>query len=526
MLHEVAPALAHIRATSVARYLSSSIHIQEKPDENPSFQLVKDGGALQVALDRKLVGAASYSIEENESRDPHQFNSDSKVQLLQLPGLWYLSQSTEIKHSVSRKSDNSTDVNPENVVALAREALSASIEAASLSEHCKLFDSSTDASLSSNLLSTSLTDIQLEEGKKVSSTRLRQRRSIKRRAPKHNIDVEDMKPLARPNLRRKVNEIFDHNDPLRPFLSGPDTKLLTLTEESDLIVKIQDFRKLVEVKCRLQNQFEREPTLVEWADAVGISCRVLRTQLHSGRRSREKLIHANYRMVVHIAKQYQGRGLSLQDMLQEGSMGLMKSIEKFKPQAGCRFATYAYWWIRQAVRKAIFHHSRTIRLPDNVYGLLSKIKEAKRQCIQKGIRYPSKEDVASEAGITVEKLESLLLTARMPVSMQQTVWTDQKTTFQEVTADMSMEAPELSVSKHLMRFHMRKLLSILNPKERKIIRLRFGIEDGVQKSLSEIGTVFGLSKERVRQLESRALYKLKQQCLNSQGLKAYENFLF
>ena len=121
--------------------------------------------------------------------------------------------------------------------------------------------------------------------------------------------------------------------------------------------------RLVKVKSKLQSQFGREPTLVEWAEAMGLSCSALQAELHSGNRSREKLINANLRMVVHIAKQYQGRGLSLQDLLQEGSMGLMKSVEKFKPQVGCRFATYAYWWIRQTITKFIMQHSRTIRLP-------------------------------------------------------------------------------------------------------------------------------------------------------------------
>ncbi|PKI57600.1 hypothetical protein CRG98_021928 [Punica granatum] len=205
-------------------------------------------------------------------------------------------------------------------------------------------------------------------------------------------------------------------------------------------------------------------------------------------------------------------------------MGLIKSIEKFKPQAGCRFATYAYWWIRQTVRKAIFQHSRTIRLPENVYGLLNKVMEAKRSYVQEGNYRPSKEQIAKRVGITVDKLEKLMVTTRTPLSMQQPVWMDQETTFQEITADTGIEIPDVSVTKQLMRQHVRNLLGILSPKERRIIRLRFGIEDGEQKSLSEIGDIFGLSKERVRQLENRALYKLKQ-CLSSHGLDAYGDLL-
>ncbi|KAK6140236.1 hypothetical protein DH2020_026034 [Rehmannia glutinosa] len=361
----------------------------------------------------------------------------------------------------------------------------------------------------------------------VRSTRLLERQT-KRRVPKPKIEIQETNHRRKPESHRKFNEGFDPNDPLRMFLWGPETtQLLTAKEESELIVKIQVYSRVNETtrsEKSARNSVFREPTLVEWAEAAGTSCHVLQSQVHCGNSSRDKLIYANFRMVVHIAKQYQGRGLSLQDLLQEGSMGLMKSVEKFKPQAGCRFATYAYWWIRQSIRKALFQHSRTIRLPENVYSLLSKVYEAKKSCVQQGNHYPTKEDIAACAGLSVERLEKLLYTARVPLSMQQPVWMDQNTTYQEITADTTIEVPEVGASKQIMREHTRNLLSVLNPRERKIIRLRFGIEGGEQKSLSEIGAGFGLSKERVRQLESRALYKLKQ-CLSSQGLEAYADML-
>ncbi|XP_056171517.1 RNA polymerase sigma factor sigF, chloroplastic-like [Syzygium oleosum] len=183
-------------------------------------------------------------------------------------------------------------------------------------------------------------------------------------------------------------------------------------------------------------------------------------------------------------------------------MGLMKSIEKFKPQAGCQLATYAYWWIRQTVRKAIFQNSRTIRLPENVYALLSKVMEAKRSYIQEGHHHPSKEQEAKRAGISVHKLEKLASTTTPPLSLQQPLWADQDTTFQEIIADTGVEIPDLSVSKQLMRRDVRNLLSTLSPRERQIMKLRYGIDGGEQGSLSDIGNIFGLSKERVRQLES------------------------
>ncbi|XVE76152.1 hypothetical protein DITRI_Ditri12bG0150600 [Diplodiscus trichospermus] len=282
------------------------------------------------------------------------------------------------------------------------------------------------------------------------------------------VEEEEEAVTVRMDVRRKLRESFDSNDPLRLFLWGPETKqLLTAKEESELVIQVQDLKRLVKVKSKLQSQFGREPTLVEWAQAMALSCPVLQAKLHSGNRSREKLIYANLRMVVHIAKQYQGRGLSLQDLLQEESMGLMKGIEKFKPQVGCRVATYAYWWIRKTITKSIMQHSRTILLPENLYSLLGKVLDAKKSYIQEGNHCPSKEELARRVGITVEKLDKLLLTTRMPLSMQQPVWADQDTTFQEVTPDTGIETPDVSVAKQLMRQHKRNLLSVLSPKERR-----------------------------------------------------------
>ncbi|KAF8007713.1 hypothetical protein BT93_K1647 [Corymbia citriodora subsp. variegata] len=422
--------------------------------------------------------------------------------------------------SVTINPKKLTDNELSNVVSLAKKALEASRKAASLADFT-LLETDLNFALSPSTSTATSVAIQKEEVKTVRSTRLLERQSKKRRVSKPKGVVTGNKSSKRLDTKRKLNVGFDPNDPLRMFLWGPETKvLLTFKEESELILKIQDLLKLEQVKTRLQSQSGHEPTLLEWAEAIGISCQDLQSQLHSGYSCKEKLINANLRLVVHIAKRYQGRGLSLLDLLQEGSMGLMKSVEKFKPQAGCRFATYAYWWIRQTVRKAIFQNSRTIRLPENVYALLGKVMEAKRSYIQEGHRHPSKEQVAKRAGISVDKLENLASTTRMPLSLQQPVWADQDTTFQEITADTGVEIPDLSVSKQLMRRHVRNLLSTLSPKERRIIKLRYGIDDGEQRSLSDIGNIFGLSKERVRQLESRALYKLKQ-CLRSHGLHAY-----
>ncbi|CAA3029603.1 RNA polymerase sigma factor sigF, chloroplastic [Olea europaea subsp. europaea] len=530
MIHEqVAPAITSFSASSLGRHFPSSILIQEQYDKSQPLLQQKEDITFQATLDRRLMEPPTGN-EVNNILDSEQYVNDFQLQFQHWPALWYLLPSLQTKEAQSlpmtvqpilSKEEKVTGVEPQNVVSLAGKAFSASREAALIAESTKLLGVNLDDSHNPR----GLVNNPIQDKRTVRSTRLLERKTKRRRLPKSNLEVQENNHPGRSEGQRKIGEGFDPNDPLRLFLGEPETrKLLTAKEESELIVKIQELMRLEEVKGQLQTQFSREPTLSEWADAVGLSCQTLQSHLQCGKRSREKLIYANFRMVVHIAKQYQGRGLSLQDLLQEGSMGLMRTVEKFKPQAGCRFATYAYWWIRQAIRKAIFQHSRTIRLPENVYGLLSKVKEAKTLCIQRGNHHPVKEEIAATAGITVEKLDKLLFTARMPLSMQQPIWMDQDTTFQEITADARVEVPDVSVAKQLMRQHVRNLLSVLSPKERKIIRLRFGIENDKQKSLSEIGTIFGLSKERVRQLESRALYKLKQ-CLDSQGLEAYADMI-
>ncbi|KAJ9184313.1 hypothetical protein P3X46_004048 [Hevea brasiliensis] len=511
------PAVTPVPTTSIARNFPTSVLLQEQRDEfRRLLNIVKEDRISQTTVDRRQMEIGTSVHEGNSALD--QLVLESKIppsQTAQIPS-WSLTM-----QSVTANTDKLLAVEPFIVIDLAKKALSASKEAALLAEKC----TNLDDVVSTSLRSTCSSNFSIGEVKTVRSTRHLGRQSKNRRVPKAKDMFHEPYNARKADVQKRINEGFDPKDPLRLFLWGPETKqLLTAKEESELIAQVQDLMRLEKVKKSLQFQFGREPSMVEWADVVGLSCSVLQSQLHAGNSSREKLINANLRMVVHIAKQYQGRGLSLQDLMQEGSMGLMKSIEKFKPQVGCRFATYAYWWIRQTVRKAIFQNSRTIRLPENVYNILGKVMEAKRSYIQEGNHNPTKEELAKRTGITIDKLERLFFMARMPLSMQQTVWADQDTTFQEITADAEIEIPDVSAAKQLMRQHVRGLLNILNLKERQIIRLRYGIEDGKQKSLSEIGNVFGLSKERVRQLESRALYKLKQ-CLGSHGLEAYADLL-
>ncbi|KAE9590916.1 putative RNA polymerase sigma-70 like domain, RNA polymerase sigma factor, SigB/C/D/F, plastid [Lupinus albus] len=536
MLHEQAtPAVTSCSSSFAARNFPTSVLLQEQHDEyRPLLHMYKEDKTSQATLNTRQMNMASVH-EKNNIGDAYPFVDNFMQQLhlrSHLQNILTSSPREEITASsipqpVTIDSDRPAYGLKSNAVSLAKQALLASKQAASVAKELKSVIADDADPLPFSMASTSLANCSLGKNKVVRSTRLLERKSKQRKVPKSKVlDKESYlarKSDAQGRLRveKTTKEGFGQNDPLRLFLWGPETKqLLTVEEESQLISQLQDLSRLEEVKMKLQSQFGRQPTLAEWAESVGLSCQALQTRLDCGYRSREKLITANLRMVVHIAKNYLGRGLSLQDLLQEGSMGLMKSVERFKPQAGCRFGTYAYWWVRQTIRKAIFLHSRTIRLPENLYTLLGKVIEAKKLYIHEGNLRPTKEELAERVGITVNKLENLLFAARIPLSMQQTVWAGQDTTFQEITADSAFEIPDVSVSKLLMRRHVCNILNILSPKERRIIRLRFGIEDGHEKSLSDIGKVFGLTKERVRQLESRALDKLKQ-CLVTEGLDAY-----
>ncbi|MBA0800727.1 hypothetical protein Gohar_011145 [Gossypium harknessii] len=508
MFHEQAAAAAatSIPINSVARHFPTSVLSQEQRDDCrplPILQYFKEDKAYPGPTDKQQVENGTTLHEEKASNNFEQqmFQWPDLRQLLSVLELGENPSSSLNMQSVAADTEEIMNVEPSTILALAKNALSASKQALALAEDLKL---DLDDSLSNSLGSanSSTLPVEEEEAPIVRSTRRLERQSKRRRMPSKFM-ISDTYSSRKTYVRKNASGSYDPNDPLRLFLRGPETtQLLTAKEESELIVKVQDLMRLEKLKSKLQSQFGREPTLVEWAEAIGLSCSALQAELHNGNRSREKLVYANFRMVVHVAKQYQGRGMNLQDLLQEGSMGLIKSVEKFKPQVGCRFATYSYWWIRQTITKSIVQHSRTIRLP---------------HC-------PSKEELATRAGITVQKLDKLLFTTRTPLSMQQPVWTDQDTTFQEVTLDTGIEIPDVSVAKQLMRQHVRNLLRVLSPKERKIIKLRFGIEESKENSLSEIGNIFGLSKERVRQLESRALYKLKQ-CLVKQGLGAYADLL-
>lgn len=532
LYEQSAPALTSMLSISLAQHFPTSVLIQEQRYESKTgLQMMKDDKTSQATLNRIRLETEPSGNEENYTLDGDQYLEEFRSQVLHLPGL--RSRSLHVREepslsltmqSVLTEPEKLMDAELHNVVALARKALSAAKEAALLTEDCETFVANLDEVLTQSSGSTCFPKSQVEKVKTVRSTRLLERQSKKRRLP-NSIAIVPRTSVSKTVDSKQTSKNVHSNDPLGLFLASSETKqLLTAKEESELIVRIKDFRSLEKVKSRLRIEFGRDPTVVEWAGAIGLSCHALQSRVNFGKRSGEKLVCSNFRMVVHIAKKYQGYGLNLQDLLQEGSVGLMRSVDKYNPQSGCRFATYAYWWIKQAIKKAIHQNSRTIRLPVNVYDLMYKVTEAKRLCIQEGNHEPTKEQIAVRAGITVERLQKLRVIVRKPLSMEQCVWRDQDTTFQEITADTRFGSPNMTVEKQFMRNHVRNLLKFLPPREGKIIRLRYGIGGGIPKTLADAGLVMGISDERVRKLESQGLNKLKQ-LMSSHGLGEYAELL-
>lgn len=320
-----------------------------------------------------------------------------------------------------------------------------------------------------------------------------------------------------------------------PILSSPTSvdlihcylqevkRIPLLTKEQELLYSFQvrQTMYLLEVKKALTQQLRHDTALHEWATRVMLLQPELQTAVQRGEIARQKLIQANLRMVVKIAKKYQYRGLELLDLIQEGTLGLMRAVEKFDPSKGYRFFTYARWWVMQGITQALALNSRTIRLPIHVTEKINRIKKVQRQLVQQLGCKPTLAEVAAESKLSLEQVkECLNWIKQQPISLNLCVGESQETELLELVED-NKQMPEDFVLQSLLTEELQKLTKNLTSQQQKILYLRYGLENGKNLTPTQIALQLGLSRPRVGQIEFQILKKIRQNKCTQEKLRSY-----
>ncbi len=328
-----------------------------------------------------------------------------------------------------------------------------------------------------------------------------------------DLDEDDAKEA----LDLTVAEGVSTEDPVRMYLKDiGQVQLLTADEERELAMKMEDGIKANEEMKELQKKLREgteegteSPLSEEEIEELKREIAEKRVIVDVGNEAKQKLTGANLRLVVSIAKRYVGRGMLFLDLIQEGNLGLVKAVEKFDYTKGYKFSTYATWWIRQAITRAIADQARTIRIPVHMVETINKLIRVSRQLLQELGREATSEEIAEEMGISVEKVREILKISQEPVSLETPIGEEEDSHLGDFIQDDNVPVPAEAATQTLLREQLEEVLETLTEREKKVLILRFGLEDGRSRTLEEVGKEFSVTRERIRQIEAKALRKLR-----------------
>ena len=338
-------------------------------------------------------------------------------------------------------------------------------------------------------------------------------KKLVKRGKEQGFVTQDEILLIFPNPEYAINEVDDLYHKLLD--EGIDVFDTTEIDTSDVSKSVTDLEKELERLATLEEGYLSDPvrmylreigrvSLLTYVEEVALAKRVEKAD----KKARERLINANLRLVVSIAKKYVNRGLTLLDLIEEGNIGLMRAVMKYDWRRGYKFSTYATWWIRQAITRAIADQARTIRIPVHMVETINKFNRLSRKLMQELGREPTPEEVALEMGVSVEKAREIIKVSQEPASLEAPVGEEEDSRLGDFIQDASA-SPTDQATHALLKDHIKEVLETLSPREAKVLEYRFGLEDGKQRTLEEVGKEFGVTRERIRQIEAKAIRKLR-----------------